>query len=341
MGKLIILLVLAQFTNGPYTQPISSSNPGWLLSTFEADQGSSPVGDIRILQSFVDASSFIYTPSLPVYNCSGHVRDPSVINYGGTYLLAHTGSGGSCQADNSTIGFSSFTRNSNGTLNSFTNELEYNCGGSPTTDDCWAPEWFADPNNCTYSSSGTGWSCSSLSNLHIFLAYSPGVEGEFFVYEMHPTASDFITNASSWSSLVQLTINNSSSSPETDIIDPYMTYGMVSDDYCIWWKNNSTGFANYGCSSTINGTFTAANADGTDWLGLSTQIGSTATEEGPCVILVNGNWRVYIDNDGDSFSAGQLWWCDFATVGTSACSTSWKPILTPTQAKQGTVIKYP
>lgn len=65
--------------------------------------------------------------------------------------------------------------------------------------------------------------------------------------------------------------------------------------------------------------------------------------EGPAVLHVTagspGTWRVYVDNYQNSFNLGQLSYD--STDNWSTWSAIQTFILTPTQAKQGTVIPYP
>ena len=108
----------------------------------------------------------------------------------------------------------------------------------PTSHECWAPEWFQDPQ------------ASGLSSVHVFLAITSDVccSSGFAIYEKHPTAADFST----WSTAQAITIDGYSN---LNPIDPFVVYEGGS--YNLWIKNNGgfgvNHYLTYASSSNLLG----------------------------------------------------------------------------------------
>jgi hypothetical protein len=311
MGKLIFcaLALIAAAAGQPSGIQQFGTYSGFELVSFNAEN--SEGGQLEVFQS-PDLMSFFQERT--TYNCASIVRDPSIAKYAGTYYLAHSGY---CGGGGSTFGWSS---SADGLVwaNQSTINMASDVSGATNS---WAPEWFIDPN------------VSGLSSVHLYVAVSTNGGGSFVIYEKHPTASDFST----WSTAAAVTITG-----ESAPIDPFMVWRADLSKYCLWFKDNGSGYLNYACSSTLNGTFSDVRTD-TDWMGFNAMQGATGTYEGPCLLHTvagsPGTWRVFFDNDGDSFSAGQIWYSDSAD-GWDTWSTMHQ-IATDTQAKHGTVIVFP
>ncbi len=347
--KLLFLIPAALYaqvaTLTTQATPPSPPAPTFFFSTFQNPLTSpaSPTGGTLAIYSSTDATTF-GTVGSTSYNCIANVRDPSIIHYAGKVLLGHTltGSGG-CVSTTQNIGLSSATDSLTGFA--FGNETQYTC---PLAGFCWAPEWFADPAQCTFTAGvGSGWSCASLANLHLYFANSTNMSccSAFTLYEMHPTASDFITNTASWSTPVALTFASGTPTP----IDPFMVCknsstgancqnpAVANDAYYMFYndKASTTGCLNYGTIPGLTGAITPVMTS--NCLGFATYV------EGPAVLhTVNGSpgtWRLYGDNYNNTYDQGQF---NFQT-STDNWST-WVTdtfTLTPAQAKQGTIIPYP
>lgn len=305
---------------------VNASNPGYYLVTFTVIPGTSS-GNLRILQAFAgNVFSYSMPPGLPSYNCAANLRDPSIVKSGVSgstlYYLAHTGN---CSAVASGISLSS---SSDGLT--WANATTYDCNATVSGGSlhCWAPEWFADPN------------ASGLASLHLFFSSSPnsGCCGGFQIYEMHPTASDFITNTASWSTPVHITVTS-----ETAIVDSFVVYRGDTSTYYLWYaQKNNTGTGSgtcigYASSSTLTGTYTDVSANN------CYGINGGAYVEAPLLIQTvagsPGTWVLCGDPFNNTYEQGQLT-CLTSTDGWS----TWQMVgelITPTQAKHGTIIPYP
>lgn len=322
----------------PNAIPISASNPGYLITGYSAADG---LGTLQVFLSY-DAKTFFFK-QFPTWNCYGNTRGgPSSINYGGTYLYATTTDGsGSCVSD-----LLAFATSANDFA--FSNNVGWNCNADvPGAVHCWAPEWFADPNACTYNTNGSGWSCTSLANLHLYYAASAtGVCcSGFAVYERHPTASDFMTNMASWSTSVLITVTG-----ENDDIDPFMTCRnsttgancstplAMNDTYYLWYNSKNTpaaGCINEASNTAPTGTFTR--------IIINNCFGYPSYVEAPAVLhVVNGSpgtWRVYMDWYQNTDNLGQVSFVD--TTDNFSTFTNASNIFTPMQTKHSTIIPYP
>ena len=315
--------------------------PAFILATFWNPPGSGSVGGTLAIYQSTDGITW-GTMGSTSYNCISNVRDPTIIEYSGNTLLSHTGTaGGSCNPDVHHINLSSAPNSSTGFA--FGNTTLYNC---PLAGFCWAPNWWADPRSCTFTA-GTGWSCASLANLHLYFANSTQVVccSAFTLYEMHPTASDFITNTASWSTPVALTF--ASGTPVA--IDPVMVCKnsvtgadcqnpTVANDQLYMFYNDkasSTGCLNYGTIPGATGAITPVVT--------GKCIAGSDYNEGPMVYHVvtgsPGTWRWCGDNYQNTYDLGQIN-CVDSTNNWSTWGTDFFT-LTPTQAKQGEVIPYP
>lgn len=330
------------FTLTTQTTPPSPAPAIFMMATFWNPPGSGSVGGTLAIYQSTDGVTW-GTMGSTSYNCISHVRDPTIIEYAGNVLLSHTGTAGTptCNPDVTHINFSSAPNSLTGLT--FGNTTLYAC---PLAGFCWAPNWFADPRSCTFTA-GMGWSCASLTNLHLYFANSTQVVccSAFTLYEMHPTAADFITNTASWSTPVALTFASGTPVP----IDPVMICKnsstgadcqnpTVANDQLYMFYNDkasSTGCLNYG---TIPGTTGAITPVVTgDCLGFTNYV------EGPMVYHVvagsPGTWRWCGDPYQNTYDIGQIS-CKDSTNNWSTWGSTFTT-LSPTQAKQGEVIPYP
>lgn len=346
-------LVCAQAANGQgaaittFQAPISTSNPGYLLATFQNPQGSGVTGGTLSLYQSYDAVAFFWN-GLPSYNCLSAVRDPNVGYWAGNIVMGHTGTGGSmtCNPDTHHINFTSATGGTTAAL-SFANTSLYNCVSSGL---CWSPWTFFDRENCTFThgtGSSAGWTCSSSANVHVYFANSTQSTccSSFTLYAMHCTASDCFTNTSHFSTPVALSFSSGSFVPidpsvecmNTSTYAPCSNPTVTGDTYFIWWndKSSSTGCLNYGSMTGPEGPTITVISTGLCF-------GMTNYLEAPNIFYVGSNtWQICADNYANSYDQGNLN-CAYSTNGWS----TWKPAMNfflqvPTQAKHGNIIQYP
>lgn len=279
-------------------------SPSYVLATFNNTWQ-------NLFIEFSNDLIFWHLPSpATAYPLTHLVRDPSIMKYNGRYYLIHTYA--------VAVGpLHQFMIASSADLKTWTTPtlIDGNQGGL-TIQNLWAPEWFIDPNG------------SGLSSVHVFFAVDlTGAQNDFQIYEMHATASDFDTNAASWSNPVLITVTG-----QTNIIDPFIVYRSDTSTYYMWFNGFGTA-AKYASSSTLTGTYGSTVTDPGGW-------GSGM--EGTCLRQIiagsPGTWRVWFDFDGGSLTPGQINYAD-STDGWSTW-TALTPIYTPGQAKQGTIIVY-
>jgi hypothetical protein len=332
MKKFLFILVtsVALCQIGSYG-PISTYT-GWLLTSFEADdvgngapQPNGP-GDLRIFQS-PDLSNYYYTKTLWSYNCAAFLRDPSIFKSSVTgttkYYMVHSVAGNTSTSCTPTLKVIGITSSTDGLTWANQTQLDMTSQISGVVIAA-APEWFVDPNS------------SGLSAIHVFFqATLTTCCSAFQLYEMHPTANDFATNAASWSTPIILTVTS-----ETNLIDVFPIYRSDTNLYYLWFRNgNVPGYLNYASSSTLTGTYTNVETD-SNWGGLF--VPGTFSSEGPCLRQTvsgsPGTWAIIFDGD-TSYTEGNLY-ISYSTDGW-ATWTSPSAINAPTNVRHGTVISFP
>lgn len=305
--------LLATIVTGPISiNPVSpDQSHGYVLTSFEADYTSNPNGVLRVFYS-PNALNWSWFTKPVTYNCFQGVRDPSIINWQGTYYMIHTltGTNPSCVPQTYMIGLSTSTDRvtwSNMQL------IDLTTHGDASAVFSWAPEWFVDPNG------------SGLSSVHVFLSISNTASccSNFQIYEMHPTSNNFST----WSNITSIPITG-----EGNSIDPMVVYKSSTNTYYCWFKAQSTGYLNYASSSTLIGTYAPVKTD-TNWANIG-------QAEGPFVVQISGtHWRWYYDLCTNTYSAGQINYTD-SFDNWLTWQAPGVPITTPTQAKQGSFIAF-
>lgn len=313
----------------------TNSNRGYMLASFSAVAATSN-GTLNLYQSF-NTTAFDFPPApqsqTPKYQCG--VRDPSIINWGGTYAIAHTPNNNfaGCPTTNTQLAVTTATSTTTWTFGApiiLDESATFPGGGSNT----WAPEWFADPQNCTYHTDGTGWSCASVTNLHLFFAGCTGGSGCFQINEIHPTASDFLTNAASWSAPAAITITS-----ETNTIDPFVVWRSDVSKYFIFYNHNGSACISWASSATLTGTYTDVATNQCFGLGSVILEGTSLIQT---VAGSPGTWQLCADNLGAvaSFNLGN-YYCGTSTDGFTTWSTFTKLAGPGVQIKQGTMIAFP
>lgn len=317
----------------------TTSNRGFALASFSTTGGGSD-GNLNIFLS-ATTTAFDWPPApdstLPTYVCA--IRDPSIINWGGTYAIAHTQQGTRSGCPTSTTGNVFFiTTASSITTWTFGSPTVIDQSGLFPTGRVSAPEWFPDPQNCTYHTDGTGWSCTAVGNLHIVFngSTSGGCCAGQQIYETHPTASDFLTNAASWSTAVAITITGEGANP---IIDPFWVWRADVSKYFLFYVFHNGGVTsciNWASSSTLTGTYTDVATN--QCFGFATSF-----IEGPLlfntVVGSPGTWLMCVDYFKNTFNLGNLY-CATSTDGFSTWS-SFSQLYGPIQMKHGTMIPFP
>ena len=203
------------------------------------------------------------------YTPNNVVRDPSIVKIGSTWWVAH-----------SNVNFAATTsfdiaKSTDG--HNFTYVMSVDCSsmtGNDANSAVWAPEWFVDDDE----------------SVHVFMALrSTASSGNFFIYEVHPTNSEF----TSWSAPAGL-----HSTPAA--IDPYMV--KRNGRYYLWWKDAGQ-FIQHSSSTSLLSGYTQDTSG--DWAGFGTP------REGPFLYeLPNGTWMILLDNNGNGmyYSIGNANW---------------------------------
>lgn len=322
----------SQLPNSVNLPAPTNSNRGYMFATFSAYATSS--GALNLMWG-TSPTVFAWTPplpSLPTYQC--FTRDPSIINWGGTYALVHTGNGGPAGCASPAGTSMPITVATNTTTWTFGLPIIFDFSAAFPAGNTWAPEWFPDPQNCTYHTDGTGWSCTTVGNLHVFFAGCAGGTGCFQINEIHPTASDFLTNTASWSAPAAITIT-----AETNTIDPFVVWRPDVSKYFIFYNHNGSACINWASSATLTGTYTDVATNQCFGLGAVILEGTSLIQT---VAGSPGTWQLCTDNLGAvaSFTLGN-YFCGTSTDGFSTWSTFVKLSGPGVQIKQGTMIPFP
>jgi len=237
----------------------------------------------RLLASASGQGSF--TPPIPVYRASAHtnatpekaytfesddglawtqygsspaiattLRDPSLLQWGGTWWIAATAGGGLNETDY----FYLFTSADGVTWAGPTN-IDTSPPGTTAT---WAPHWFVDPDG----------------DPHILTALRVG--GVRVLYELHPTNAGMTT----WSAPSAI----GGTGWATNNIDPDLTH--YGGTYYLIYKDDDAGTL---CLATSTSAFSGYTTTKTgDWAGWKSGAGGGSIE-GPIIMDIVTGWRVY------------------------------------------------
>lgn len=205
----------------------------------------------------------LYTASSP----DTGVRDPDILKIGSTYYVVFN--------NNSNLGNLSLISSTNIFSWSLVTRIDFTSIGANAR--TWGCRWFVDDDD----------------SVHVFVAVSAtgtSPDGDYQIYEVHPTSSDLST----WSSPVLIT---GTSLPDT-MIDPFVISKANSPNgkYVIWYKmDDSTNYLEYMSSDSLTSGYTVTKSG--NWAGWGT------AHEGPTLIKTNNStWRIYFTNSDNSWS---------------------------------------
>jgi len=113
---------------------------------------------------------------------------------------------------------------------------------------------------------------------------------DFYFAEIHATSADLTT----WSDVAEIT----GAGWTAQKIDPYLI--KIGTEYCLFWKDDVNGTFRISKSTRLTSGYTL-------WKDL-TSLSGIYKVEGPCLIKINGGWRLYMDawNDQHMFYTDSL-----------------------------------